>query len=154
VLSLDPNAKQQPFLATEAIESDPAISPDGRWIAYRSCPSANAPCEVYVVRFPEATGKVQITSSGGGTPFWSRDGRELFFAAPPGVLQVAAVTVGHRLQVGSTRTLFPLGDLNIASVSADGTRFLVARIPRTDPPTEIVVVQNWLQKLAKLVPPK
>ena len=89
--------------------------------------------------------------NGGGRPFWSRDGRELFFPAPPGVIQAVSIAPGDRLQIGAARTLFPLENLRIVGVAPDG-RFLSFREPRQDPETEIVVVQNWLQELNRLVP--
>jgi Tol biopolymer transport system component len=154
VLSLDEGAKPRPFLATDAIENLPAISPDGRLMAYVATGSGESGRQdVFVVRFPEGTGKVQVTSAGGGRPFWSRDGGELFYGAPPGVLQVASIAAGDRIQVGPARTLFTLGDLSLGALSFDGDRFIGVRVPRIDPPTEIVVVQNWLQELARLVPP-
>ena len=152
VLSLDGDAKPRALVATDAIERDPAISPDGKWLAFLSTSSADVAgkTNVYVVRFPEGTGKTQITANGGGRPFWSRDGRELFFPAPPGVIQAVSIAPGDRLQIGAARTLFPLENLRIVGVAPDG-RFLSFREPRQDPETEIVVVQNWLQELNRLV---
>ena len=123
-------------------------------MAYTSTASGdpNGHRDVYVVRFPEGTGRVQITSAGGGAPFWSRDGRELLFSAPPGVLQSVSVAPGDRLQVGAPRTLFMLGDLQVVTVSPDGRRFLAVRLPPVPPRTDIVVVQNWLHELSRLVP--
>jgi Tol biopolymer transport system component len=151
VLTLEQGAKPRPFLATDASESDPAISPDGRWIAFRSTGVGDASqrTDVYVARFPEGTSKVQITSGGGGTPFWSHDSRELFFTAPPGVLQMVRVTPGDRLEVGGAQTLFPVADLRIFGVATDGGRFLAGRMPRVDPPTDIVVVQHAFQELPR-----
>ena len=37
-------------------------------------------------------------------------------------------------------------------VSHDGERFLMIRLPVSDPETEIVVVQNWFEELTRLVP--
>ena len=108
--------------------------------------------DVYIARFPDGSGRVQVTGNGGGAPFWSRDGRELFFTAPPDVLQVVSVSFGDRLQVGEARTLVPTTGLRIFGISPDGARFLGGRFPRVDPPTEIVVVENWLQELRRLVP--
>jgi dipeptidyl aminopeptidase/acylaminoacyl peptidase len=156
MLALDQGAKPRPFVATDGIEADPVISPDGRLMAYTAAPASGETSgrrEIYVVRYPEGTGKVQITSSGGGPrPFWSRDSRELYFSAPPGVLKVASITAGDRIQIGEARTLFPLNDLNFGGLSPDGARFIAVRVPRVEPPTEIVVVQNWLQDLARVVP--
>jgi serine/threonine protein kinase/WD40 repeat protein len=152
VLSLDGGAPRA-LVATSALESDPMISPDGRWMAFMvTAGDAAGRRDVYVVRFPEGTSRVQITNDGGGTPFWSRDSRELFFTAPPGVLKVVSISGTERLEVGQAKTLFALNDLNVEGLSSDGRRFFGVRVPRADPPREIVVVQNWLQELTRLVP--
>jgi Tol biopolymer transport system component len=157
-VSLKPGASEvdgdpRPLIATAAVESDPAISPNGRWIAYRSrSDQSSGRNDVYLARFPDGTGRVQVTNNGGGTPFWSPKGDELFFGAPPGVLQVAPVSFGDRAQVGTVQTLFPLGDYDSFSVSPDGSRFLVVKSPPTGPPRQLVVVQNWLSELTRTVP--
>jgi Tol biopolymer transport system component len=153
MLTRSSDAKPQPFLATEAVEFAPAISPDGHFIAYRASGSAQSnQTDVYVTHFPDGKGTVQVTDRGGGTPFWSRDGRSLFFAAPPDVLQVVQVTEGSPIQVGARQTLFPLKDLQIAGIAPDGKRFLAVRVPKINPPSQIVVVQNWVQELNRLLP--
>jgi hypothetical protein len=98
---------------------------------------------------------VQVTGSGGSDPLWSRDGRELYFVGPPapGTLYAATIAVGDRIQVGAPRPLFATNDVAVRAVSPDGTRFLGLRVPRADPLTEVVVVQNWTPELARLVPP-
>ena len=54
------------------------ISPDGRWMAYTSDESGKS--EIYVRPFPDVDkGKWQVSTSGGGSPLWSPDGRELFY---------------------------------------------------------------------------
>jgi len=69
--------KPTPFLATFFQEWDPAFSPDGRWIAYRSNESGSN--EVYVRPFPDPGGRWQISTAGGLMPTWSRNGKELFY---------------------------------------------------------------------------
>ena len=67
------------LLGAEFNESTPAISPDGRWIAYASNESGRA--EVYVQPFPDMDGKWQVSVEGGREPVWAPDGRELFFTS-------------------------------------------------------------------------
>ena len=52
--------KPEVFLQTPAHEVNPAFSPDGRWIAYRSNESGID--EVYVRAFPDTGGKRLINS--------------------------------------------------------------------------------------------
>jgi serine/threonine-protein kinase len=58
----------------------PALSPDGRWVAYVSQESGRE--EVYVRPFPETDqARWQISTGGGASPAWSHSGRELFYAS-------------------------------------------------------------------------
>ena len=79
-----------PFIQTSFAEHHARISPDGRWMAYVSNESGRD--EVYVTRFPRASGKWPVSSDGGNWPVWRRDGRELFYHAHDG--QLMAVSVG------------------------------------------------------------
>jgi serine/threonine-protein kinase len=151
VLPLEAGAPPRALVATPAREEAPVISPDGRWLAYSSTQSVEVTgqTDVFVVRFPEGTGRTQITADGGGHPFWSRNSGELFFSAPPGVLKAVSIAPGDTLRAGTARTLFPLDNLRFVGAAPDG-RFLAVREPPVEPPTEIVVVQNWVQELARL----
>ena len=67
VLSLEGERTIQPLLQTEFNELYPAISPDGRWMAYISDESGRQ--EIYVRPFPNVEeGKWQISSDGGQKP--------------------------------------------------------------------------------------
>jgi len=74
----------QPLLQQEGQQYAPAVSPDGRWLAYQSDESGRA--EVYVMPFtPTAAsrnGKWQVSVAGGFWPEWSRSSGELFFRSP------------------------------------------------------------------------
>ena len=72
--------KPELFLRTPSNEGFPAVSPDGRWIAYQSDESGRN--EIYVRPFPGPGGKWQISNAGGQLPIWSRSGRQLFFENP------------------------------------------------------------------------
>ena len=112
--------------------------------------------DVYLARFPEGTGRVQVTSAGGSAPFWGRKGDELFFVGPPRgeLYSVPVMLAGDRAQVGVPRTLFDTENLSSFSPALDGSRFLAVREPRLDPTTQIIVVQNWLEELKRIVAAK
>ena len=53
------------------------FSPDGHWMAYMSYHSGRG--EVCVRPFPGPGGEIQISSEGGVSPLWSRNGKQLFY---------------------------------------------------------------------------
>ena len=150
-----PAGAPRPLPAAAGQKYSPAISPNGGWIAYRFVSNlGSARTDVYVARYPQGTGRVQVTSQGGGAPMWNTKGDELFFPAPPGVMQSVAITLGERVQVGTPRTLFTIGDLGSFSVAPDGSRFLALKHPRIEPARQMVIVQHWLDELRRIGPVK
>jgi dipeptidyl aminopeptidase/acylaminoacyl peptidase len=145
-----------PLSGPQGVKSVPAISPDGRWLAYRGMSDdGTGRMEVFLARFPEGTGRVQVTRSGGGSAFWSRQGDELFFQGPPAgqLYRVPVRLSAERAQIGTPQMLFNRPDgVSIYGVSPDGTRFLAIREPSIDPAREIVVVERWLDDLRRAVP--
>jgi len=134
------------------------FSPDGRWVAYQSFESNRS--EIYVAPFSgqpgAATGKWQVSANGGAQPRWSRDGKELFFLAPPPEYSLMVAQVngqGAAFEVGAVRRLFgarPGGLRSSYQVSPDGKRFLFNLAPAEPAtPTPITVVVNWAAGLNK-----
>jgi serine/threonine-protein kinase len=64
----------------------PALSPDGRWLAFVT--SAEVRPDIHLQPFPGPGLRRQIVE-GGGEPVWSRDGRELFYRSRRGAAGVA-----------------------------------------------------------------
>ncbi len=90
------------FLGTPFSETSAEFSPDGRWLAYQS--NESGAMEVYVRPFPGPGGRWQISTGGGGSPAWSRDGRELLFQERAGrIMAVAYSTKGASFIPGATR---------------------------------------------------
>jgi serine/threonine protein kinase len=145
-----------PLGGPRGARSVPAISPDGKWIAYRAtADDGTGRLEVFLARFPEGTGRVQVTSGGGGSPFWSGKGDDLFYQGPPAgeLYRVPVALSTERAQVGAPQIVVkPPDDVTISVASPDGTRFLAIKEPRIDPPREIVVVEHWLDDLRRAVP--
>jgi Tol biopolymer transport system component len=79
------------LLQESYLETQPQISPNGRWIAYTSGESRKN--EIYVRSFPDVNkGRWQISASGGDSPLWSPDGRELFYLNGDAVMAVSVTT--------------------------------------------------------------
>ena len=118
-----------PFLTTPANETDAALSPDGRWIAYASDESGSY--QVYVRPFPDPGGKHQVSASNGRVPRWTKRGRELIYIEPPGRWMTVSVSIdGDVFRPGKPELLFErdfVGGFALPDydVSADGERLIV-----------------------------
>ncbi len=130
----------------------PALSPDGKWLAYVSDETGQQ--EVYVVPFPHGSGKTQISSGGGGWPRWSRNGKELFYRATNKLMSVGVEERKGELVIGKTQALFPIdpapGGLgSMYDVSADGKKFVVVSESSQRLSQPLTVVVNWPALLKK-----
>jgi len=142
-------------MAAEYDEVAPAVSPDGRWIAYTSFESGRG--EVYARPFPNvADGKWQVSTHGGTAPLWAHDGRELFFVNPSREVVVAEVRTGSGFRVGVRHTLFRIPEDCFApsyggtwDLTPDDQRFLMARSAQTVDASDrrIILAQNWFEEL-------
>jgi Tol biopolymer transport system component/predicted Ser/Thr protein kinase len=152
ILPLTGDRKPFPFLQTQFGETDGRISPDGRWVAYRSNESGRN--EIYVAPFPGPGGKWQISTAGGYFPRWRHDGSEIFYLTPDNRLMAASVNgKGAGFEVGAVKPLFAtriVGGGNYRyDVSADGQRFLINTAPEQATSAPITVVLNWTAGLKK-----
>ena len=145
----------------EFAEQSPALSPDGRWLAYQSDETGRA--EVYVRPFPDvAASKVQVSTSGGVGPLWANSGSELFFVDAEGRLIAAELETDSALRVVQRRTLFTVppgymvaGSSDFYDIAPDDQRFLMGRfvgfLGNVGSGKHILIL-NWLQELKRLVP--
>jgi eukaryotic-like serine/threonine-protein kinase len=130
-----------------AIENMPRLSPDGRWIAFTTNESGRD--EVVVQPFPGPGGRVQVSTSGGTEPVWSRDGRRLFYRGQR-QLMAAVVRPGPAFAVVARDTV--LADTYVYAsnphanydVMPDGTHFVFLE---PDNVGELIVVANWTSVL-------
>ena len=131
---------------------DPQVSRDGRWLAYQSDESDRF--EIYVRPYPNVeAGRWQISTTGGTSPRWSPDGRELYYVDQTGLVSVP-VEPGAAFKAGRPRRLFPVkafgGRLGADyEVAPDNSRFLfILDDPSTSArPVELVYVQHWVEEL-------
>ncbi len=140
-----------PLVATEFADTNAALSPDGRWLAYQS--SETGRNEVYVTTFPVPGRKWQVSQGEGMMPAWRSDGREVFYRDERGLW--AAEVDGTRavLEVGAVRRLFDLPG-NFApnrqyDVAPDGQRFLVGEPVEATNASPVTLVLGWDAELPK-----
>jgi len=133
--------------------SSPAISPDGRWLAYQSPASGNS---VLYVQPLNGDGKWQVSPERGGYARWSADGKRLFYLAPREqgrpVMEVD-ITADSTFRYGVPRRLFD-ADAYVTSTApilnwdTDGTRFAFIERRREEGALQhIEVTLNWNNQL-------
>ncbi len=138
------------------------ISPDGKWLAYRSDESGD--WEIYVQPYPGPGAKVPVSIGGGVQPVWSQDGQELFYHGAGGMMMAARITgdatplVSDRTELFSTTRYRTGQGPRLYHVAPDG-RFLMMRTPGASgsgdggaSTPQITVVLNWFEELRARVP--
>jgi Tol biopolymer transport system component len=145
------------YLANGFNLAHPAISPDGRWMAYDSDEAGRV--EVYAQSFPNPNLKRwKISPTYGSEPLWTWGGRELVYRKGDSVMAVSLDLQNGR--IGQPVALFGgrypdnPGWTRPRSydVSKDGERFLMTRLPAERPRPRIAVVLNWFDELRAKVP--
>jgi Tol biopolymer transport system component len=153
--ALDGSGESRPLLNSRFNELDAAVSPDGRWLAYRSDESGRP--EVYVQSFPGLEQKVRVSTDGAAPEInaeatwirWRRDGREIAFIGGDGrTIMVADVETGDEFRTGPPRALLrlPHGFLD-ADISPDGEQVAVTMPTGVQGRSVINVVVNWEREL-------
>jgi hypothetical protein len=146
------------IVASEYGEFHPAISPNGRWIAYVS--NRTGQNEIWVQRYPDGAPVRRVSSNGGDEPLWSSDGSELFYRRGQAMMAVKVSNSGNDFSFAPPQELFAgpfapsIGEVGRSyDVARDG-RFLMAQPadPKSARTTaSIIVVQNFIEELKRRV---
>jgi eukaryotic-like serine/threonine-protein kinase len=160
-------AKPWIVVQTPADDFNPALSPDGRWLAYVSRQSGRA--EVYVQAFPTASARHQISTGGGDGAAWSRDGRTLYYyglaQGYPGtshsghIYFAVDISTSREFSASAPRRLFDDPErkyvvttpISSFETGPDG-RFLMVEVKRgpgvvPPAPKDVRLVINWASRL-------
>ena len=141
------------FLQTPFREQTAKFSPDGRYIAYLSDESGRM--ELWVRPFPNGEEKWRISENGASQPRWRKDGKEILYVEPGGVLFGVEVTTEPTFSAGSPVRLFQDNRLIQTSnnprydVTADGQRIIMFERVEEEgerPPASIHIVENWYEE--------
>ena len=149
-----------PFAPSPADETQPSLSPDGRWLAYVSNTQGNRERDILIEAFPRGGKKVNASGPiAGMQPRWRKDGRELFYLAnDQRLIAVPVEEAGDALRLGPPRPLFQtslvpqagLGTRAEYDVTRDGQRFILAEPrPGSQDIHPIRVIVNWISALIK-----
>ena len=150
LLLLSADGTPRPFLRTEFVERLAAFSPDGRFLAYQSDESGRL--EIYVLAFPNADTKWQVSTGGGHNAVWGADGSELFYRNGDQILAVPADLSGE-LVLGQPVLLFERStDIADYDVSPDSQHFVMVDADEEARalPTQLNLVLNWSRELEGL----
>jgi len=149
-------ALDSPTVARQLLDNEfgtvpPSFAPDGRWVLTTSGDQAGT--EVFVYSYPDPSARVQISSGGGRSNVWARDGSRVYYEVANGTLLSATLATTPRLRVVARDTVFkgpPLlpgsGPARPLDITRDG-RFLGLVTNRND--YQLVIVPNWLPELKK-----
>jgi Tol biopolymer transport system component len=125
------------------------FAPGGAYVAYAS--SESGQLEVYVRPSGGGEGKWQISTGGGATPRFRRDGKELFYMDATGMLWAVPTRLAPTFEAGKPVALFRTstkptppnyyGGAATYDVSPDGQRILVLAVtkPATAPPLNVIL---------------
>ena len=115
----------------DSLNQAPALSPDGRWLAYTSNESGIH--EIYVRPFPETDRAIWHVSEDQGTePVWHPEGHTLFYRGATHVT-AAVLRTEPSFSVVERRPLFPTSGFmssdghQMYDIHPDGERFLMLR---------------------------
>jgi eukaryotic-like serine/threonine-protein kinase len=146
------------LLKTQANERRPALSPDGRWMAYQS--DEMGTYEIIVRPFPEVDrARHPVSVGGGANPIWSPLGNEIFYQQGAQLVRVS-VTTTPRFSVGepqviSSEALSSSASASPASyadagfsfgIAPDAQRFIIAKpVDNRSITSQYRVVLNWFE---------
>ncbi len=127
-VTIDPEPVASPYLDADWMEALGAFSPDGRWVAYFSGEDGDG--DLQLRSFPDPSVRHDVAGGGmpeGSTPphppRWARDGGDVYWLGPGGVM-AAAFDPTAPDPVGAPRLYLP-GSFQSFDVDVDG-RLLVA----------------------------
>ena len=143
----------------------PALSPNGRWLAYTSLESGDP--QVDVRPFPNLDdGRTQISTDPSFSPLWSPGGRYLYFLDPQSGIQVVEVETDPAFDhgvptvavayTGFVELLGGFGQMSqqMYDLALGGERFLV-KVPAARSSggfRGMIFVEHWFEELTARVP--
>ena len=150
-LPLEGDRKPFPILQSTPVETNPALSPDGKWLAFESSQFGRP--EVFVTRFPESgqapdanAPRWQISTQGGSRARWSGDGRAVLYVSldDARILRADVRTGGPAFESDAPRVFAEVPVMPVArspfDLTADGR---VLMLERTINSAALSIVTNW-----------
>jgi hypothetical protein len=134
----------QPYVATEFFEMEPAISPDGNWMAYTS--NETGINEVYVTTFPVPGARTRVSRAGGHNPAWGRDGRTIYYADLARDYYAVRFTPANPPALGDEHSIHQRNFSRGWTVDPDGRRLIFTDVADSGEVTGLVLMLNILPR--------
>ena len=134
---------RRPVVATPGAELLPALSPDGRIVAYETNAAGTFEIEIASI---ETGARTQVSVGGGTWPSWSADGRRLFFLRDTSIVQVRVERQGGQLVTTDPAPVFTHPDIVLFRRASDQFVWL-RRTAGTVAVTRSNLVLNWFSEL-------
>ncbi len=157
--------KPEMFLSTIFGNRGARFSADGRWLAYSANESGSS--QIYVRAFPDKGGHWQISSNGGTSPIFSRNGKDLFFFDPSNerIMVVSYSVKGDTFVAEKPRVWSEKGVALALSgavgaqydVAPDGKRIAIATDAGSSTQQaagHVIFLENFVDELQRKVPLK
>jgi eukaryotic-like serine/threonine-protein kinase len=136
------NQRPFPFIESNFDDAQGVFSPDGKYVAY--CSDESGQFETYVVSFPKADHKWQVSKGGGGRPFWPKSGNEIIYWSNNNLMSVS-IKMDPHFDSGIPTVLFDGDTVEILHASSGGQEFLATMREKT-PAAPISIITNWNEK--------
>jgi serine/threonine protein kinase len=106
-------------------DAEPAVSPDGRWLAFTS--NASGTNEIYVQSLEGGSPRIRLSTGGGRLPRWRRDSKELFYVSPARAVTSVLPGADGRWDDATVTELFRVpATIRGFDAAPDGASFLIS----------------------------
>jgi Tol biopolymer transport system component len=125
-----------------------SLSPSGKYVVFASNESGGF--EGYVAPIAAIGEKTRLSSGGAFKPFWSRDGREIFYISGDNQLMSVPVSTEPELSIGKPEALFKIPRRWTSFEAApDGRSFFAVVEEQSADELPLHVVLNWPGELPR-----
>jgi eukaryotic-like serine/threonine-protein kinase len=157
MLSPAENNRTWPFVDSPGDQAEPRFSPTAPWVAYASDETGSF--QVKLKPLGEGQPMQTVSSTGGISPRWRRDGKELYYLSGDGnsVIRVS-IESASALRIGAPSKLFDIGGSTsfrtiggnrVYDVTPDGQKFLISVTTGDTASSRITVMRNWAAALGR-----
>jgi hypothetical protein len=137
------------LIRSPLLDANATLAPDGRFAAYQSLESGRP--DIYARPASGEDRKWRVSTEGGASPVWSRNGKEIFYLCGMKLMAVDVQPQGEDLRVGTPHVLFENHEIYWYDVARDGKRFFVAENPNPGMSSHLDVVVNWFSEVTRKV---